>query len=183
MPDTSRKIGPDTFRVSPLDFEAATDLMPLIMPAAADYGRLYALFMGTAAELVGAGVDVGDLDTTSMFTQIPKLQGSLAGASAIIASICEKLPPERLRAIRRTLLAGATMNGKPLYAQGPGGGDDMINDWLRGRTLDGWRLILLALEVNYPDFFALVRPLVAGRKDGAHSDSTATTPATGSGAG
>lgn len=167
MPETSLQIGNDTFRVSLLDFETTCDLLPLILPAAAEIARLYALLFGEAVRaaaatgsgalsLDGKAIADLDIDASVVLKLLPALSAPLADASAIIATVCDKLPPERLRYVRRTLLAGATMNGTPLYATAEGQ-QDMAGLLLRGRTIDGWRLMLHALKANYPDFFGLIR--------------------------
>ena len=166
--DTTRKIGNDTFSISLLSFEETCDLLPLWIPAAADFGALYALFLGTMAKAAGDGEDVGGLEVMDL---LRSASPALSEASAILARISEKLPPDKLRLIRKKLLTGATMNDTPLYAMGPGQ-PDLIGSLLRGRTLDGWRLMIFALEVNYPDFFEIVRPFVgSGKKDGSSSSS------------
>ena len=167
--ETTRKIGNDTFAISPLGFEESCDLLPLWLPAAADFGALYALFLGTMAKAAGEGEDVGALDVLDL---LKSASPALSDASAILARISDKLPPDKLRTIRRKLLAGSTMNDTPLYAMGPGQ-PDLIGSLLKGRTLDGWRLMIFALEVNYPDFFELVRPFVgSGKKDVSSTSST-----------
>ncbi len=175
--ETTRKIGEDIFTISPLGYEETCDLQPLLAPALADFGRLYALFIGEMARLLQQhGAEVAEADVVTM---LPELGGSLDQASAIIAQVAAKLPATSLRTIRRTLLRGATMNSKPLYATTEGQ-PDMINTLMRGRTIDGWKLLLFALEVNYPDFFALARPLAAlGGRATSSSTSTTTTPDAG----
>jgi hypothetical protein len=138
MANNTCTIGSDTFRVSLLDFEATCDLLPLVMPVVADVARLVAMAFGAAVELQGDGVDLSNFDVANLDVAALAKSPALADASAIVADIAAKLPPERLRYLRRTLLAGALMNGVPLYATAPGQ-PDMIGQLLRGRTLDGRR--------------------------------------------
>ena len=144
-PNKAITAGEDIFTISPLGYEETCDLQPLLAPALADFGRLYALFIGEMARLLQQhGAEVAEADVVTM---LPELGGSLDQASAIIAQVAAKLPATSLRTIRRTLLRGATMNSKPLYATTEGQ-PDMINTLMRGRTIDGWKLLLFALEVN-----------------------------------
>jgi len=181
MQETALQIGSDTFRVSLLDFETTCDLLPVILPAAAEIARLYALLFGEVVRVAAStgkeakdldGQSIADLqiDASLVLKFLPALTGPLADASAIIATVCEKLPAATLRHVRRTLLAGATMNGTPLYAIAEGQ-KDMIGLLLRGRTIDGWRLMLFALKANYPDFFGLIRRS-KGNTPAAESPST-----------
>ncbi len=139
--------------------------------------RLYALVIGEMAKLMESrGEEIGGADVMAL---VPELQPTLEQASDIIAKIAAKLPAATLRTIRRTLLRGSTMDSKPLYATTEGQAD-LIGSLMRGRTIDGWKLLLFALEVNYPDFFAIARPLAArsGRAT-SNSSSTTTTPDAG----
>jgi hypothetical protein len=158
----TRTIGGNVFTVSPLTFEASCDLQPLILPALADLARLYAVFIGQVTEIAKESPDIGAADVISI---LPKMAPGLAEASSIIAAVASKLPPEHLRRIRRTLLAGSTMDGKPLYPTVEGGAI-LADVLLKGRTIDGWKLLLFALEESYPDFFALLRPLAAVSEEG-----------------
>jgi len=161
-------LGGDVFTLSLLGFEETCDLQPIVAPLLGDIGRLFALAIGEASKL---DMSTGDLAEADVLTLLPKLGGALGDAGDILASIARKLPAESLRTLRRTLLQGATMNGKPLYPTVEGG-PVMINVLMQGRTLDGWRLLLFALKENYPDFFALLRPVVAGGKDSVSNSAT-----------
>jgi len=156
--NTTITIGGDTFKVSLLDYETTCDLLPLLAPVVADVARLVAVVLAAAVDLKPDGVDLGNVDIAQLVADFDvgalAKSPALADASAIVADIAAKLPAERLRHLRRTLLQGCTMNGVPLYATAPGQ-PDTIGQQLRGRTMDGLRLLAFALGVNYPDFFGL----------------------------
>ena len=156
--NTTITIGGDTFKVSLLDYETTCDLLPLLAPVVADVARLVAVVVAAAVDMQPDGVDVANLDVAQLVASLDvgKLANSpaLGEASAIVADMATKLPADRLRHLRRTLLQGCTMNGVPLYATAPGQADT-IGQQLRGRTLDGLRLLAFALGANYPDFFGV----------------------------
>lgn len=177
--ETTRTIGGNVFRISLLDYEATCDLQPLIVPALADFGRLYALYFAQVAKLATEHADLADLEVSAAVTSIlPDLLPSLEVASRIISDIASKIPADRMRIIRRGLLTGATMDGKPLYAVNSGGAD-LIGVLMRGRTIDGWKLLMFAMEVNYPDFFEFARLAVGRKEPGLTSNSTPTTQSGG----
>lgn len=176
MPETIRKIGGDLFEVSLLDFETTCDLQPLLAPALADFLALYALGIGEAARIMGTedGASLLEREIGEVIVEkLPEVTESLGKVSEVVARLAQKLPPETLRKIRRTLLQGATMNGKPLYSTAQGQGD-AIGVLLRGRTMDFWRLLMFALEANYPDFFVLFRR-GGGAREKASSPSGLTS--------
>lgn len=143
------KIGTDVFTVQPLLGEASFLLQPRLAPLLAEL-----------AALATAQADSGD-----------SILALLERAAPIISRACEKLPAEELRTIMRTLLAGATMNGQPLYTQN----GNPIDVLMMGKTIAIWRLILKALEVSYPDFFDLVRGLRAKAVAKVVASATSTT--------
>jgi len=107
------------------------------------------------AEVVGVlGSLSGDLDV-----------GALGPA---VGRFFAKLPADELEAVTRELLAGATMDGAQLFTAA-GNPFDLV---MRGRTLDVWRLLAFAVEVNYPDFFALVRRGAGGEEKGSRSEAS-----------
>jgi len=156
--NTTIVIGGDTFKVSLLDYETTCDLLPLLAPVVADVARLVAVLVGAAVDMQGGAVELAEVDVAQLVANLDvgafAKSPALAEASAIVADIADALPAERLRHLRRTLLQGCTMNGQPLYATVPGQ-PDLIGQMLRGRTVDGLRLLGFALGVNYPDFFGL----------------------------
>lgn len=150
------KLGTDTFTVNALLAEESFDLQPKLLPVLPDMLELAAMFTREFFELVEA--KGGDANVDVPIEEIlDKGLGLLGRASPIISRVCAKLNPDEMRYIRRTLLSGATCNGKPLYGK-PGEGN-LIDVVLQGRTIDLWRLLIFAVEVSYPDFFALLAAL------------------------
>lgn len=184
MVDNTLRIGNDVFTVSPLLAEASFLLQPKIVPILPDVGELYGIFTQAAAAVLSelkappaaAGApqeseapapSAGDGVSPEQLAAASQLATEyMARASAAVARLCAKLPPDELRYIMRTLLQGATMNGALLYTP-QGNGIDVL---LRGRTLDVWRLLIHAVKVSYPDFFGLadaLRARVAAAKSSA----------------
>lgn len=185
MVDNTLRIGNDVFTVSPLLAEASFLLQPKIVPILPDVGELYGIFTQAAAAVLselkappaaagapqeseapaaGAGGEGVSPEQLAAASQLATEY--VARASAAVARLCAKLPPDELRYIMRTLLQGATMNGAQLYT--PQG--NPIDVLLRGRTLDVWRLLIHAVKVSYPDFFGLadaLRARVAAAKSSA----------------
>lgn len=151
--------GEDVFTVQPLLGEQSFLLQPLIAPAVADCGSLFGLFARAFSGEVG--------ESEAMLVAA----GLLDEAGPVIARLAGKLPPETLRTITRTLLAGATMNGVELYQ--PAG--NPIDILLRGRTLDFWRLLIHAMRSSYPDFFGLLKGRRAPPVAGAPSATSGTS--------
>lgn len=162
------KLGAETFTVNALLAEDSFDLQPKLLPVLPDMLELYAMF---AQEFLSLAEEKGLDGDVPVEEVLDKGLALLARASPIISRLCSKLAPDELRYIRRTLLAGATCNGKPLYggATGQGNAIDFI---LQGRTLDMWRLQVFAVRVSYPDFFGL---LAALRKKPPQPDAPSET--------
>jgi len=158
MVDPTLKIGDDVFVVSPLLGEESFLLQPKLMPIVADCITAFVAMQENVAE--------GGLDYAA-------LAGKL---SPLVQSIAAKLPMEDLRFIMRSLLRGATMNGKLLYAQDGA----PINVLLQQRSLDVWRLLFHAVKVSYPDFFQAARRVFAGvAAQAAAPSATSTTSGPG----
>jgi len=168
-------IGGDVFTVNPLAGERSFLLQPKLAPAVSEIVRLAVLFF----RAVGAAGESADAEN-----EVPAEKMAAAAetvldeASDIIARLCAKLGPD-LQPIMRELLAGATMNGKPLYGQ-PGAGNP-IDGLMRGRTMDMWKLLAHAMTVSYPDFFGLLRAFRGAKK--AAPSETPTTSSPGSAGG
>lgn len=153
LPAETFKLGANVFQVAPLLGEDSFLLQPRILPLVAELGAL-ALAQAESGE---------------------SLVSLLEKVSPIIARACTKLPPEELKFIMRALLKNATMDGQPLYKEAADGTVvALINVLMQGRTLDIWKLLTKALEVSYPDFFALARGLraKAAAKDAPSETST-----------
>jgi hypothetical protein len=150
-------IGGNRFTVAPLTAMRSFVLQPRLAPVIAEVAALVfaALESDAVKELMGAGADGGAVDLKAMTVdQFMSLDLDL-GAHAdqlvnAVSRICTKLPPKELEGITRELLQGAQMDGKFLF------GDDgnPFDVLMRGRTIDTWRLLFFAVQVNYPDVFS-----------------------------
>src|SRR5262249_22289532 len=138
----------------------AFTLTPRIAPACSEVAGLLAKAMqrkaataesdrsGTSADAEGEGKKKEEGLT------IVDLLGLLdvdADVLPAIARTCARLPPSELNDLTRTLLRGAEMNGARLFAD-PGQRGDQADILLRGRTTVIWRLLWVALRLNYADF-------------------------------
>lgn len=173
--ELTRTIDGTVFTVSPLGYEETCDLQPLILPILPDLARLWMLFGGEVAKVRDSLSDIGESNVIEVFGV------GLAQASIIIADLASKIAPERMRTIRRTLLRGSLIDGAPLYALVEGGPDNLRK--MQGRNIAGWKLLIFAFEVNYPDFYRAIRgfvvPAVADGKAASASTSTTATPSAG----
>lgn len=148
------KLGTNMFSVAPLLGEESFLLQPRILPLVAELSAL-----------VGAQAESGE----SMTALIEKV-------APIVTRACAKLPPDELKFIMRSLLKNATMDGQQLYRENPDGTTvALINVLMQGRTLDIWKLLAKALEVSYPDFFALARGFQARAAAKADPSGGSTT--------
>lgn len=83
-------------------------------------------------------------------------------AASALGEVFAQMPPGELESLTRELLRDATADRKPLFATAKNGLQaDPFDALMRGRTADVWRLLWHALEVWYPDFFALAAGLRA----------------------
>lgn len=157
-----RKIGPNTFRVEQLPAMRSFVLQPRILPVAAE---VVGLFLDTLGK---AGKTAGEVSIASLLDM--DLAATAETFVAAVARCCLKLPPSELETITRELLCGATCDGQLLFQfDGKPGTFDLV---MRGRTIDTWRLLFFAVQVNYPDFSSAVADLRKG--------STAASPSAGS---
>ena len=161
---SEREINGHRYSVEPLPAMTAFLLQPRLVPPVSEAMRSGDLLRGLKGKSLAAILDMNVLD-------------ALGGA---ISSFCRQLPPVELDQITRTLLKGARRDGVPLY----GDGGDHIDVAMRGATMDIWRLLAFAVEVNYPDFFALAHKFLAAAGEENPSEasptSLAASPATGS---
>jgi hypothetical protein len=156
-------IGHDRFEV-PVPFGMATfAFQQQIIPVA---GKLIGAVMG----LTG-GHSLGSLLDADV----------LADALPQLSRVFSDMKPGELEAITRTLLkdavwlkAGGPKAGLKLFGEA---GGDVFDTAFRGRTLDGWKLLWHAVQVWYPDFFALLGGLRAqpGAKAAPSEASTTST--------
>lgn len=131
-----RQIGGNLFTVTPLPAMRSFVLQSKLAPALSS-------IIGSIGSLAG-----GSLAETDV--------GALAPA---VAGFFSKLGPDELEQVTRQLLGDATMDGKPLFS--PAG--DPFNVFMAGRTMDTWKLLWFAVEVNYPDFFGLLGAAASSR--------------------
>lgn len=153
------QIGDDIFTVQPMLGEESFIFQPRLAPIVVELSSLLTL-------QVKEGED----------HDIPDLVGKIV---PVVERVAAKLRPEELRDIVRTLLRGATMNGKPLY------GDDgtrLIDVLMQGRSFTIWKLLAKALEASYPDFFDRLRGLRV-RAEAARASGTSGTSSPGSAGG
>ncbi len=175
--NTEVKIGANTFAVSPLTAMRSFVLQPRIGPVIAEAG---ALFFGLLRDVAKSQ---GGEDAELSVSALLEADVDVDKIAAALGRIFVKLPPAELQSITRELLAGSTMDGRQLFAavQGEGDSFDIV---MRGRTLDVWKLLWHALNVNYPDFFGAL--VASGKRAPGASPSEASTtsptsgPATGS---
>lgn len=132
---------------------------------------------GVIMQLVGIKMDVGDLMEKDVLAVLPR-------ALPHIGEIFAQMQPGDLESIARTLLGdpktgapeSATCDKVPLF----GGQMDAFEGLMRGRTADTYRLLAHALEVWYPDFFALARGFRGSTAAPASpSEGSSTSPAPG----
>lgn len=164
-----RVIGGDTFQVYPLAAMDTWCLQPLILPALGHLATLYGLFVRQSLALVADGTlqEGQELDPVTLLPQVVPM---LEQAGPVITKLCQVLPPPQLQEVTRALLRSATINGKPLFSER----GDTFNVLMQGRTLDTWQLVIFAMEVSYPDFFAKIR--LAGAA--AAADAPSISPPT-----
>ena len=149
MPE--RVISGNTFSVEPLTAMRSFALQPRIAPAIA-----------AVAEAVGSLTSIsgkGDLGTVEV-----------AALAPAVGRFFQALQPGDLQDITRALLGSARMDGIALFS----GAGDPFELKMRGRTLDTWRLLWFALEVNYPDFFGLLAGAAARQPAPAPSEESST---------
>ncbi len=168
----TRQIGDRTYTVNPLPAMQTWRLQPKLAPAAGELAALYAWFVRESLRITDGGrVDVGN----DVLRLLPELADQLPNAAAAIRRICDVLPPGDLELITRTLLRTAKCDGKPLFTDGGGDPFDIL---MQGRTMDTWKLLVFAVEVSYPDFFAsLADARAPSRTPGPSGESTISDPA------
>lgn len=153
---TERKIGGNVFCVTPLPAMRSFTLQPRLAPA-----------LAAVAEGIGA---IGNLAEKQDLDAI-----ELAAIAPVVTRFFHALPPDRLEMVTRELLAGATMDGRPLFTA-EGNPFDVL---MRGRSIDVWKLLWFALEVNYPDFFGAVAGKGARPAAANPSEASTTSPTSG----
>lgn len=131
-----KKIGEHTYSIEPLPAMRAFILQPKIAPAVSEVARALAQVVGSR------GIDLAMLGDTDV----------LDALGAAVTKFCETLPPKELEAVTRELLSGASRDNVPLFT----GQGDPFDVLMRGHTMEIWQLLGMALEANYPDFFALI---------------------------
>jgi len=130
------------------------------LPALASFTLQADLAPALAAVAGAVGGDLASLEVEAM----------AKAAGAFFAA----LPRDKFSNVVRELLSPVLRDGAPLFTSA-GNPFDVV---MAGSTLDTWKLLLAALEVNYPDFFGA---LAALRAAGAVNPSAAspTSPTSG----
>lgn len=162
-----------TYDVNPLLVEDSFDLQPKIVPILPEIGKLLALFYGDVARFAELDKKDDEAETeedkeavTREF--VDQAYAMLDKAAPILERIAKLVPPAELRYIRRTLLRDATgPGGKPLYDRK--GDGDLVNIFFAGNTIGLWKLLIFAVKISYPDFFAIAASLKMLKRRGAPS--------------
>ncbi len=120
------------------------------------------------------------------------ITASLPAALPQLGRVFAEMPNGEIDQLTRILLGDpkegatpaecATMDDMPLWAGAGSIGGDPFDTFLAGRTWDTWKLLAHAMEVWYPDFFALVQPLLASVKKASPSVESSISPTNGPGA-
>ncbi len=84
------------------------------------------------------------------FKRAPWLAGELGKVLGAIKPIDMRLIVQKLLNDASVDRVGDGKVWQPLFSQG----EEPFNTLLQGRTKDRWQLLILAIGVNYPDFFA-----------------------------
>jgi hypothetical protein len=167
-----RRIGKHMFVVAPLPAIRSWALQPRLVPFIVEIGRLLALFMTSESgkkivEMV-EGIDLDKMTVQQFLGMDFDLTESATLAADAAARICRQLGSKELEAVTRELLVGATCDGVQMFNATPGGGEpfDLL---MQGKTLDTWRLLLFAVQINYPDVFSPRAALAAASPAAAPS--------------
>jgi hypothetical protein len=163
MQTVQRTIGGSTFSVTPLPAMRSFVLQPRVAPVIAEVLAAMTKLLSVAKPPKAAAAPAaeqeegeappaaaGGLDGL-LDLRLEDVVGLVDELVPVVARVCAKLPSAELEGIVRELLASTRMDGKPLFTA-EGNPFDVL---MAGRTVDTWRLLLFAIEVNYPDFFAL----------------------------
>ena len=140
-----KTIGDITYSVVELPAMRALLIQPLLAPIFVELAGAFAKAVQSVAKASGDD----DLSMSTLLNiDVDAIMPALSRAAT-------KISPADLEHLTRQLLAGAQMQveGKwiPLLgSDGTGGAFDLK---MKRRLADVWRLLVFALEVNYPDFF------------------------------
>lgn len=156
MAPITKQIGDHLYGVEPLPAMRAFILQPKIAPAMSEVARAISQVIGSRN--IGL-LMVGDTDV-------------LDAIGACVTKFCETLPPKELEAITRDLLWSATRDNIPLFTSN----GDTFDVVMRGHTMDVWKLLYLALEANYPDFFDVIGGFVKKLQAASPSEESSTLP-------
>lgn len=157
-----------TYDVNPLLVEDSFDLQPKLIPILPEIGRLLTIFYNDVDKFAELDKADDDAETDEVKAEILGQFVGLAGetlekVSPIFERIAKLVPPAELRYIRRTLLRDATgPGGTPLY--GGKGDGDAVNIFFAGNTIGLWKLLIFAVKISYPDFFAIAASVKLLRK-------------------
>lgn len=151
------KLGENVYNVPPPLGMRSFAFQQRILPVA---GRVINVFL----HLVGNGTDATGLLESDVARVLPQ-------ALPFIGQIFSEMPEGELEKITRELLKDATRDKAPLF-NAPLGGDP-FDEWMRGKTVETWKLLWHAIQVWYPDVFTLAAAFTAsGAKENRSEEST-----------
>lgn len=159
------KIGDRNYEVPELPAFESFTMQPRLAPIIAEVA---VLAFGALSKLKDE--DGKDLDLKNMsIEQFMALDVGIDtdAVLAAVARVCAKLPQPDFKRLVRDLLGGARCNGAQLFTEN-GNPFDVL---MRGRTLETWRLLFFAVQINYPDVFS--RRGASGAQSPAASPSAA----------
>lgn len=169
------KLGTDTFIVPAPSGMRSFALQQRIIPIAGSIATIFAQLLGG---VVAAGnFNLGDLLKADVVRVLPQ-------AMPFIGRVFSDMPDGELERLTREMLRDATwsrggMKALPLF--GSSGGDS-FDTVMQGRSTEIWQLLWYALEVWYPDFFALGAAFRASAKVKPSATSDTSEPNTPAGA-
>lgn len=174
MVRTRVKIGDRIFNVPQPYAMKSFALQQRIIPV---FSRVVAVIANVVRFLPDDG---GVIDVEKLLDTLD-LEKILPAAMPHIGLIFSEMPRNELQELTAELLGDATCHVQegvdvPLFG-GPAGGN-AFDTMMQGRTVDIWRLLLHALGVWYPDFFALAARAGARRaaENGSKGSGTSTPP-------
>lgn len=158
------KLGKNTFVVPPPTGMQSFALQQRLIPVVSRVVEVLVHLLGSTG-VKGPEDLLGNGDVLTILPQ----------AMPYLGRIFSDMPRGELEYLTRELLRDAKFDGMPLFnASG-----DAFDALMAGRNLDTWRLLGHAVEVWYPDFFALAGLLRAKEKPASPStESTTSIPST-----
>jgi hypothetical protein len=115
-----------------------------------------------------------------LFVRLSKLVGPAiaeltgngkAGIKTAAANLFDKLSENDVEEITKQMAKMSEADGKPLHL--------VFETHFKGRHADLWKWLLFSLEVQFQDFFDVLRDMFEGQEAAAASDSTSPTTSGG----